>query len=349
MPASLALCLGLLFSGTWTLQQLAPPKPFRTYSDLVTLLIARGMEVPDPQRAERKLAQIGYYRLSGYWFPARDFVRDNQQQVVLCNVTNKPLRQSQFQAGTSFDDAVALYLFDKRLRQLMLDAIERIEIHLRTVIAHEVGYHNPMAYTDVQFIQPKQAKPWTDASGKQRNTWAEWLLRQQGLVNRSQEDCIEWHRKAHKAIPFWVAVEAWDFGTLSKYFEILKGNHQNRIAGRLGIQDTKALTRWLREINTLRNRCAHHTRIWNQVSANPLPVIAGPYFQTLALDHKALTRLYGLTSIIWHLVQCIGPSSTWIQQLADIIDSKPSLPGCPYAALGLPDETGFPRKLFGIA
>jgi len=342
--------LGLLFSGAWTLRQLAPPKPFRTYPDLVNLLTARGMEVPDPQRAEGKLAQIGYYRLSGYWYPARDFVKNDQQQVVLCNVTQKPLRQSQFQPGVSFDDAVALYLFDKHLRQHIFDAVERIEIHLRTVIAHEVGYHDPMAYTDVQFIQPKQAKPWKDRKGNQRNTWAEWLVRQQGLVNRSQEDCIDWHRKAHKAIPFWVAVEAWDFGTLSKYFEILKGNYQNRIAGRLGIKDTRALTRWLQEINTLRNRCAHHTRIWNQVMANPLPMITSePYFQAIALDQKALSRFYGLTAIVWFLVQRINPNSTWARHLADIIDSKPSLPGCPYTALGLPDENGFPRKLFGIA
>lgn len=306
------------------------------------------MIIPDHLRAERKLAQIGYYRLTGYWFPARDFQRDNQQQVVVCNVTNKPLRQSQFLPGTSFNDAVALYLFDKQLRQLMLDAVERIEIHLRTLIAHEIGYHDPMAYTNVGFIQPKQARPWTDGSGRKRNTWTEWLARQQGLVDRSREDCIEWHRNAHKAMPFWVAVEAWDFGTLSKYFEILKGGHQNRIAGRLGIQDIKTLTRWLREINTLRNRCAHHARIWNQVTVNPLPVLPYPFFQTLALDQNARTRLYGLISIIWYLIQCIGPNSAWIQQVAGVIDSKPSLPGCPYAALGLPNEAGFPRKLFGI-
>ena len=41
---------------------------------------------------------------------------------------------------------MALYLLDKQLRQLMLDSIERIEVHVRIVIAHEVGYHDPLAY-----------------------------------------------------------------------------------------------------------------------------------------------------------------------------------------------------------
>jgi len=42
------------------------------------------MGIANPARSERKIAQGGYYRLSGYWFPARDFVRDHLQNVVLC-------------------------------------------------------------------------------------------------------------------------------------------------------------------------------------------------------------------------------------------------------------------------
>lgn len=71
------------------------------------------MEVADPLRAERKLAQVGYYRLSGFWFPAREFERDQQGQVTLCNATLKPRRKEAFTAGASFDSVVNLYLFDK--------------------------------------------------------------------------------------------------------------------------------------------------------------------------------------------------------------------------------------------
>ncbi|UFH49519.1 Abi family protein [Pseudomonas sp. KNUC1026] len=84
------------------------------------------MEVADFQRAERKLAQVGCYRLSGFWFPARQFLRSQRGDISLCSITKKPLRQDAFIAGASSDSAFALYLFDKKLRQLMLDAIERI-------------------------------------------------------------------------------------------------------------------------------------------------------------------------------------------------------------------------------
>ena len=148
-------------------------------------------------------------------------------------------------------------------------------------------------------------------------------------------------------MPFWVVVEAWDFGTISKYFEMLKRNHQNRVCGRLGISNPTVLKIWLQEINTLRNRCAHHTRIWNQYSNNPLPVLPDLYFQKLNLDEHARRRLYGLIAVIWYLVKTIGPSSDWIERIADVIDSKPVIPGCPLMAMGLPDEKGFQRTPFG--
>lgn len=327
---------------------LTPPKPFLTYSDLVSILATRGMQVTDVQRAERKLAQLGYYRLSGFWYPARQFQYDEQQRQ-LCPITKKPLRLDDFQPGTDFNEAVALYKFDKELRMLMLDAIERLEVNLKTVVAHEVGYHNPMAYTDLNFILPKWTRPYTDRLGRQRNKWLEWSHKQQSHIARSQEDCIQWHFRAGKSIPVWVAVEAWDFGDLSEFFELLTGKYQNLILNRLGLSDARIFSRWVQQISYLRNRCAHHTRVWNQVSANALSVpLVEPYFQRLQLDQDALKRLYGLISVIWFLLSRIAPGSTWIRDVADLINRKPTMPGCTYAAMGFPSEAGFPRLLFEV-
>lgn len=58
------------------------------------------MQIHDPSRAERKLAQLGYYRLSGYWYPAREFKMNGLRQDV-CPVTGKPLRLDTFQAATT--------------------------------------------------------------------------------------------------------------------------------------------------------------------------------------------------------------------------------------------------------
>ncbi|KAI5912975.1 Abi family protein [Thauera sp. 2A1] len=316
---------------------LSPPKPFKSYPDLVELLRLRGMSFDDAARAERKLAQVGYYRLSGFWYVCRAPGMGSGSAAVR--------RADRFLPGTEFDRVLSLYLMDKRLRLLMLDAIERIEVHVRSVIAHEVGYHDPLAYQCSDFINPSQTRTYSDRSGRQRNAWIEWTNRQTDQLNRSREDCIEWHRRSHKAIPFWVAVEAWDFGVVSKYYEMLKRRYQNRVAERLGVNNPAVLRAWLHEINILRNRCAHHCRIWNQSTSNPLPVLDHAYFKGLGMETDAGSRLLGLIVVIWFLVRKIGPNSEWIHEVAEVVAAKPALPGCSFAAMGFANESGFPEAL----
>jgi len=322
---------------------LSSPKPHQNYSQLVALLESRGMIIPDSERAKRKLSQIGYYRLSGFWFPCREVKKDSLGKGILYPGTKQPIREDTFQAGIDFNKIVELYLFDKKLRLLMLDAIERIEIHIRSVVAHEMGYHDPLAYQNDAFINPKKLKTWKDRrTRKDRNLWREWSAKQRELIDRSKEDCIKWHKAEGKAVPFWVTVESWDFGNLSKYYSMLKAKYQRKICLRLDISNEKVLENWLHEINILRNRCAHHTRIWNQSSNNSLPVLSIPYFDNLSLDERALKRMYGMICIMWFLVKKIGPSSHWLESVSLLINSKPSIDCCPLTAMGFSDNTGFP-------
>lgn len=325
-----------------------PPKPFKTYAELVALLQQRGMIIDDPVRAERKLSQVGYYRLSGFWYPCRQIDFDPATgRARQCPHTGFPIRKNDMLPGTTFNAVFDLYLFDKKLRLTVMDAIERVEVHLRAIMAHELGYHNPVAYQDPSFIHPKHLGSF-NKHGQPRNTWQEWQDRAQKQIDSSREDCILWHRKKNKSLPFWVIIETWDFGIMSKYFEMLLGRYQQRMCSRLGACNPQELIGWLRELNTLRNRCAHHTRIWNQKTGNPLAIKSVPRLVNLGLDANALSRLFGQICILWHLTTLIGPSSQWMQTVADIVASKPILPNCGFTAMGLPDENGFPRHLFEI-
>ncbi|AVJ30197.1 Abi family protein [Achromobacter spanius] len=306
------------------------------------------MDIGDAGRTQRKLSQVGYYRLSGYWYPCRKPCLDQRGKQVTGHA-GRPLRADRFAPGTAFHDVFNLYLFDKRLRLLALDAIERIEVHLRSVIAHEVGFHDPMAYEQDRFIMPRACVDYAH-KGKVRNQWREWSERQRTQLNRSREDCIVWHRANSRAIPFWVAVEAWDFGLLSRYFEMLRGKHRQRISNRLGIANSLVLKDWLQQINTLRNRCAHHARVWNQSSSNTLAHLPHPYFNTLTLSDHARGRLFGLIAVIWFLIKQIGPNSQWLDQIAALIDAWPQLPGCDRYAMGFDHGMKtLPREAFAQA
>ena len=90
------------------------------------------------------LSRIGYYRLSAYWYSFREtsVIQDPLAKKI------KVIRSDAFRPGSSFENAVELYVFDKRLRLLILDAIERIEVGIRVEISYFLGARDPFWHTN---------------------------------------------------------------------------------------------------------------------------------------------------------------------------------------------------------
>lgn len=304
-------------------------KPHKDYAEQLNLLLERGMVIADRDRAIRKLSQVGYYRLSGFWYTSR---------LITTNDEGLSRRTDNFLEGTTFEHAYDLYMFDKNLRLLMIDALERIEINVRSVIAHEVGRTNPLAYKMRNCINPRFLNG-------ENSVFDKWSQKQEQKISESRDDCISWHIQQQKEIPFWVAVETWDFGQMSKYYSMLNGYQQSKIVSRFGLDNKRMFERWLACLNLLRNRCAHHSRIWNR-KYSPIIVPDNDYFRNVRLSEIAKERLFGVISVIWFLVKQIGPNSTWLRQVANLIDEKPMMPGCEFHAMGIPGQS-FPRDRFG--
>jgi abortive infection bacteriophage resistance protein len=336
-----------------------PPKEFKHYHELIALLLGRGMSIDDQDRALRKLSQIGYYRLSGFWYPSRIIKRNDVGEVVICPIARKPTRSNNVQTGTTLSKVIELYLFDKKLRMLSLDALERIEVYIRSVVAHEVGRGktkvpgtgndspDPLAWQDADYINPKHLV----SRGMKASDWEQWLSNHDKLIQRSQEDCIKWHKLNDKDMPFWVVIEAWDFGTLSKYYGMLNNKYKIRISRRLGIRnasEANILVGWLKGMNNLRNRCAHHTRIWNQQNSSSIKFPNEAYFRDLNYDQDSMNRIFGLITAMWFLLHPICPSSKWIFEVISLIESFPSLPGCHIEAMGVPAD-GIPYGQFDMS
>lgn len=106
-------------------------KPALTYSQQLDLLISRGLRVDNREKAIRHLQNISYYRLSGYF---RSFQQNDY-----------------FDPKVSIEDVMLIYNFDQRLRSLVLEAIEHIEIALRTKII----YHLSHKYGIFGYLDPK--------------------------------------------------------------------------------------------------------------------------------------------------------------------------------------------------
>lgn len=205
---------------------------------------------------EKRIATIGYYRLEEYTWQFRK--QDPQ---------NKSKRTAYFKQKTKFALIWNTYLFDRRLRFLLMDAIERFEIALRSamtqILTAETGTNTPHADTalfpSMLTINKK--------TGKTR--YKKWIESIQAKYDDSgsYDPRIEHCKTIHGVLdvtklPIWIVMELTTLGNLKTLYENMRSDLKSRLAIQLGV-DEDFLTSSLILLHQVRNRCAHHKRIWN--------------------------------------------------------------------------------------
>ncbi|SMG66502.1 abortive infection bacteriophage resistance protein [methanotrophic bacterial endosymbiont of Bathymodiolus sp.] len=307
-------------------------KPWKSYQEQLDQLIERGLIVTDTEKALHYLERIGYYRLSGYLYPFKErsgvccpLYPENGKKFKKGN-TNRLVLED-FKQGACFQNAVELYVFDKKLRLLVLDALERIEIGLRVDISHSLGKKDTFAYLKPEHIFEGFAANLNKKTGLTDHH--QWLGKHAGLVVRSKEDFIKHHKSKYGLpLPIWVVCEIWDFGTLSTLFAGMKETDQDQIAQKYGLSNGRIFAGWLRSLNYLRNVCAHHSRLWNRniIIRPKLPSVEEVGWIEPFIDNEhCQIRVFLLLCISKHLLTTINPNTTWWERLNQLLLEFPDL------------------------
>lgn len=287
-------------------------KKYLSVGEQLALLNARGMVTPDEELAKTYLQQIGYYRLSAYWHPFRktQHFQDGQGR-------RQTIWEDMFKHDTQFPTIVDLYVFDKRLRLLILDALERIEISLRSQIALTLGKHNPWAHRDTRYLNTQFA-----------TSHKEWLERCDREASRSKTDFANHFREKYPSsqFPIWIAVEMMDFGSLSILLNGLTPADKKTIALSYKITRPGIFISWVRTLSYMRNVCAHHARLWNiplVIQPKLPPPKEFPEFTHWLSQGNSQTRLYGSLSIMQFLLKTVSPSTKWHERIKAHISTFP--------------------------
>jgi len=242
------------------------PKNALTVEQQADQLIARGL-VADRKELMGRLTVVNYYRFSGYLYPFR-----------LRDADGKPTEA--FVTGTTLETVWRRYSFDRRLRIILLDAIERIEVAVRTrLVYHFVQAHGPFGYLEERNLpgfkkRPLFTKCWRNLSalvklkGLERSDYRIWLAKLQNEKNRASDAFVK-HFKAtygdqHDYLPLWMACELMTCETALQFTYGMDRVVIKQVAADFGFPDEQLLS-WTKTIFTLRNSCAHHARIWNRV------------------------------------------------------------------------------------
>lgn len=282
-----------------------------TIPEQVELLNGRGLNMADPARAAHYLTFISYYRLSGY---LRYYYADPSS------------KEPHFRPGTSFDDVLNLYIFDRKIRNLLMDALERIEVAVKATISNTVSL---------------RAGPFwiSDANNFDYGSHDEIM----GIVNDLLGDDPENHQ--HQYIshyyknygepaypPSWILMETLSFASTSKIYKHLKGEHRPAVAGLLKARHHNVLESWLHALSFARNVCAHHGRVWNR-KFTIHPKI--PHQNRADWPHDSRDKLYSLCAMIHILMAVVADGSQWSKRLYELIQGRPSVP---LQAMGFPED-----------
>jgi abortive infection bacteriophage resistance protein len=256
----------------------------------IAALSNRGLVIENEIFAQQQFSSISYFRLACYWKPYE--INSNTHELV---------------KGTSLEEILSLYAFDRDLRSIVFSAIQDIEIALRTRIIH----HFSMKHGAFWFMN---ASLFSDAE-----IFDKCFLSLQNEVSRSKEDFLLEHFKKYDSPsmpPVWKTLEVASFGTLSKLFcNMADISVKKSVAKSFGLPQYKYLESWIRSITVLRNCCAHHARIWNRRFPLMPQLPKHLSFAWIDVDVAKPMKLFALLSTILYLEQNIVSNSSIKERL----------------------------------
>ena len=279
-------------------------KTWRSIEDQIKLLKNRGMIIDNEESARIFLRRVGYYRLSGYWYKFRKSCNGNIED--------------NFKYGTKFSQIIEIYNFDRKLRILSLDAIERIELSIQVDIAYLLGKRSPVAHLNPCFFDKKFVKDQSPFGFKA------WLSTYHNLVRRSKAEFVKHNLEKYGELPIWVAIEVMDFGCLSILFKGLKQKDKLEISKKYRIENGETITSWLRALNFIRNISAHHSRLWNRNVTERMSLKSIRYVDGLeSINNNSRPFIY--FCLMKNMLDIICPESDWGKRFIDLCDSFPSV------------------------
>ena len=282
-------------------------KDYKTPRELVTLLENRGLIINDRQKAQLYLESIGYYRLSAYMYP----------------LLKVPKTLHHYKFGSSFSKVMMLYRFDKKLRLLLFNEIEKIEVAVREAVMNMTIERT----SDIYWL--------TNSSYFHNQTiFNNSMTMLSKEYERSTEDFIEHFKRTYNEPfpPAWILGELLPMGSVNMYYRNLKDKTLKKQIAKRFCLHAPVFESWLSVLTLTRNTCCHHARVWNKVNKiipNDMRGMTRPWI-TIPADKR---RIYYNMCIIKYFLDIISPNNDMLDKMHNLFSKFPEID---LAALGFP-------------
>ncbi len=227
-------------------------KEFKTIDQQIEILLNRGLIIDDINKAKEYLLTQNYYNIiNGY---GNFFPRDNQD-----NYTNH----------TNFNEIAKLYLFERDLKKVLLNAILSTETHLKAIFSHrfsETFSDLPYPYLDINCYDETKRLQIIETISKLSK-----ILTKHNC-NKYKNSSIYHYINTYQKVPMWVISNYIEFGTFRYMLANSKESVQNRVAKDClnfinehlptpGQFTPATMISFIKNIHDIRNVCAHNNRL----------------------------------------------------------------------------------------
>jgi len=224
-------------------------KVFKSIDEQIEILENKGLTISDKESARIILLKENYFFLSGY---RHIFMRQN--------------KDSKFIAGTTFDELYAMFLFDRKIRNIFFKNILVVENNVKSLLSYQLS--KKYGFKERDYLNPDN---FTKDSMRERQV-ADIIekMKRQIRVNGQKHSATIHYLSNYGYIPLWILVKVLSFGITSELYTILKSEDQDEIAS-FYKSDSSTLSIYLSLLANYRNLCAHEDVLFDHKTQKTIP------------------------------------------------------------------------------
>lgn len=244
-------------------------KIFRTIDEQISILRGKGLIIESDEKTKDLLLRENYFFISGY---RHLFMKQKKDGVFI--------------PGTKFEELYAMFVFDRKIRNIFFKNILIVENNIKSIISYQLS--KKYGFRDKDYLNPKNFTQDKLAERQVRDILNK--VRRQIRINGRQHTATMHYIDNYGYIPMWVLVKLLSFGIVAEFYDILKTDDKQNIANFYKL-DGEVLSRYLSILSNFRNVCAHEDILYDHRTQRFIPDTA--YHEQLNIEKIEEVYKYG--------------------------------------------------------
>lgn len=224
-------------------------KTFKTLDEQIDILKSRGLVITDIEKAKNILLRENYFFLNGY---RHLFMKSSKDNIFI--------------SGTTFEELYAMFVFDRRVRNIFFKNLLIVENNIKSLISYQLS--KKYGFKESEYLNPKNFSKDPIKIRQVRDVLNK--VKRQIRVNGKQHSATMHYITNYGYIPLWILVKVLSFGIVAELYDILDSSDQAEIA-RLYNVDVETLVIYLSILSNYRNLCAHEDILYDYRTQKVIP------------------------------------------------------------------------------